>query len=202
MNILVLLGHPGPGSLNHAIADTAVQALSGAGHEVVFHDLCAEGFDPNLPADEFPRGAKLPEDVARHCEELAAADGVVVVHPNWWGMPPAVLKGWIDRVVRVDVAYRFEENDGGEGVPVGLLKARQAVVFNTSNTPTPREMDVFGDPLQRLWKDCVFDLCGVRDFHRRMFNIVCLSTKEERARWLKEVRQTMLRLFPADNGGS
>ena len=100
--------------------------------------------------------------MARHCEEIASADGIIIVHPNWSGMPPAILKGWIDRVLRMEVAYRFVANDQGEGVPVGLLQAKVAMVFNTTNTPDERERKVFGDPLETLWKNCVSDLCGVR----------------------------------------
>ena len=197
MRMLVVLGHPSPGSLNHALAERVVDTLADLGHEVMFHDLQAEGFDPVLPAGEGGRGAVLPEDVARHCEEARTADGIVVIHPNWWGMPPAVLKGWVDRVLRVDVAYRFEGEDGGEGVPVGLLKARRALVLNTSNTETSREQNLFGDPLERIWKDCIFGLCGVEDVTRRMFNIVCISTPEERAAWLDEAGALVRDLFPA-----
>lgn len=196
MNILVLLGHPTPGSFNHAIADAVVGELATGGHMVVFHDLYAEGFDPVATGPELPKGADLPPDIARHCKELSEADGIVVVHPNWWGMPPAVLKGWIDRVVRPGTAYEFEDDDGGEGVPVGLLKARTALVLNTGNTPIRRELDVFGDPLHCLWKDCVFGLCGVRDFHRRLFTVVCTSDEARREAWLEESRQLAGDLFP------
>ena len=128
---------------------------------------------------------------------VPAADGIVVVHPNWWGQPPAILKGWIDRVVRPGVAYTFEEGDSGEGVPVGLLRARTAVVLNTSNTPPGREQDVFGDPLEVIWRRCVFDLCGVRDVRRRTFGVVVTSTAEERARWLGEVEELVAAASPA-----
>ena len=197
MNILVVLAHPGPGSFNHALADAVRAALRGAGHEVVFRDLCAEKFDPLLPADEIPAGAALPPSIRRHCAELKAADGIVVVHPNWWGQPPAVLKGWIDRVIRPGVAYRFAEGDNGEGVPVGLLKARAAVVLNTSNTAAAREQTAFGDPLEAIWKRCIFDLCGVRDFPRRMFAVVVAATPEQRAAWLAEAAALCRRVFPA-----
>ncbi|WP_461209601.1 NAD(P)H-dependent oxidoreductase [Desulfocurvus sp. DL9XJH121] len=197
MRMLVILGHPRPGSLNHALAGRGVETLEELGHEVVFHDLCAEGFDPALPGDEAGRGAVLPPDVARHCEELRDAEGVVVVHPNWWGMPPAVLKGWIDRVVRVDVAYRFVGEDGGEGVPQGLLKARRALVLNTTDTDPAREAAVFGDPLERIWKDCVFGLCGVTDVTRLNFGTVCISTPEQRAAWLDQAEAQVRELFPA-----
>jgi putative NADPH-quinone reductase len=197
MNISIILAHPNPGSFNHAIAGAAADALRQNGHAVLLHDLCREQFPPLLPAAELQKDAKLDPVVARHCVEIAGADGIIIVHPNWWGMPPAILKGWIDRVLRMEVAYRFVANDQGEGVPVGLLKARAATVFNTANTPDDRERTVFGDPLETLWKRCIFDLCGVKDVQRRTFSVVVTSTPEERAQWLAEVRETVSAQFPA-----
>jgi NAD(P)H dehydrogenase (quinone) len=196
MNVLVVLAHPDPSSFNHALAAAAAEAARRNGHEVVLHDLHTEAFEPELPAAELPRDASLPPAVRRHCDDLAAADGIVLVHPNWWGQPPAILKGWIDRVVRPGVAYAFQEGDGGEGVPVGLLRARTAVVLNTSNTPPAREREAFGDPLEAIWKRCVFGLCGVGDVRRRTFSVVVTSTAETRARWLAEAETLVGDAFP------
>ena len=159
-----------------------------------FHDLYAEKFDPLLLGVEIPKEASLPVEIAAHCREVTAADGIIVVHPNWWGQP-AILKGWIDRVLRPGVAYQFLEGDQGEGVPVGLLKVRAALVFNTANTPLKRELEVFGDPLETLWKNCIFDLCGVKTFYRRMFGVIVTSSAEQRAQWLKEVESAIARYF-------
>jgi NAD(P)H dehydrogenase (quinone) len=197
MKILVIYAHPGKESFNKAIGDTAVHALRNNGHEVTFHDLYEEAFDPILLDGEIPKGAPLGPIIEKHCAELSSADGIVIIHPNWWGQPPAILKGWIDRVFRPGVAYEFQEGDSGEGIPIGLLKAKAAVVLNTSNTPTIREMEVFGDPLERLWKDCIFDLCGVKNFYRRMFAMVIVSTQEEREEWLREVVTIIQERFPA-----
>jgi len=196
MKISVILAHPHPGSFNHAIADEAVAMLRKSGHTVTVHDLYQEKFDPLLPYDEIPRDAPLPPAIALHCAEIAAADGIVFVHPDWWGMPPAILKGWIDRVLRPGVAYRFAETDAGEGIPVGLLAAEAVLVFNTSNTPAEREQVVFGDPLERIWKDCIVSFCGVQTFRRRMFEVVVTSTEEQRKEWLAEVREIAGGLFP------
>ena len=196
MNLLILLAHPGPNSFCHALAEAVRDSLLRTGHAVVYHDLCAEHFDPLLPAQEIPSSAPLPPAIQRHCNELQAADGIVVVHPNWWGQPPAVLKGWIDRVIRPGVAYRFVENDNGEGVPVGLLHAKAAVVLNTSNTPDAREQQAFGDPLESIWKRCIFDLCGVRDVRRRMFSVVVTSTPPQRQAWLAEAVALCHSAFP------
>lgn len=195
MKILVILAHPQEGSFNHAIAEAVNEQLKKQGHEIVFHDLYVENFDSILPGGEIPGDAELTAEVATHCDELVEADGVVVVHPNWWGQPPAILKGWIDRIVRPGVAYEFLENDKGEGVPNGLLKAKTAIVFNTSNTESEREQNLFKDPLETIWKNCIFDLCGVKDFHRRMFNIVITSSEEQREGWLDEARKLVNAAF-------
>jgi len=196
MRISVILAHPHKGSFNHAIADTAVDVLRQNGHDVFFHDLYEEKFDPLLQTEEIPKAAELPHEIEQHCREIAEADGIIIVHPNWWGQPPAILKGWVDRVIRTGVAYEFLGGDTGEGVPRGLLKARSAIVFNTSNTETQREKNVFGDPLEAIWKQCIFGLCGVENIHRRMFNIIVVSSDEQRAQWLEEVKQTVSDNFP------
>jgi NAD(P)H dehydrogenase (quinone) len=196
MTVLVLLAHPETNSFNHAIASTAVRALVANGHEVIAHDLYQEAFDPILVRGEAPKGAALPPAIQQHCEHLARTDGIIIVHPNWWGQPPAILKGWVDRVIRPGVAYEFLEGDQGEGVPHGLLRAQAAIVFNTSNTGSQREKTAFGDPLETIWKNCIFGLCGVPLFHRRMFNIVVTSSEAERHAWLTEVVAIVDRFFP------
>ncbi|MBW1775582.1 MAG: NAD(P)H-dependent oxidoreductase [Deltaproteobacteria bacterium] len=196
MRILIILGHPDPASFNHAIASVVCDSLRENGHTVLFHDLYAENFDPSLPKEEIPDKALVPEAIRDYCEELQSADGIVIVHPNWWGQPPAVLKGWVDRVFRAGVAYHFVEGDGGEGIPGGLLKASAAVVFNTSNTPDERERSAFGDPLEAIWKRCIFGLCGVQTFHRRTFNVVITSSYDQRRKWLKEAGKLVSDVFP------
>jgi len=196
MKISVILAHPRPGSFNHAIADEVTVTLHKSGHTVTVHDLYLEQFDPLLSYPEIPRDADLPPVITRHCREIAAADGIVFIHPDWWGMPPAILKGWIDRVLRPGVAYRFAETDDGGGIPVGLLVAKAVLVFNTSNTPAEREQVVFGDPLERLWKDGIVSFCGVPAFRRRMFGVVVTSTEEQRKAWLEDVRELTRKTFP------
>ena len=80
---------------------------------------------------------------------------------------------------------------------MGLLTAKAALVFNTSNTPPQREAAVFGDPLETIWKNCIFGLCGVDRFFRKNFAVVVTSTLEERKAWLQEVKEIVQRYFPA-----
>ncbi len=196
MRISVILAHPNKQSFNHAIATAVIEALHQNGHDVYFHDLYEEHFDPILPSDEIPKDGPLPPEIEKHCRELSAAEGIIIIHPNWWGQPPAILTGWIDRVIRPGIAYEFLEGDKGEGVPRGLLKAKSAVVFNTSNTETKREKELFRDPLESIWKDCIFELCGVTNFYRKMFNVIVISSENQRQEWLKDVRQTIDKYYP------
>ena len=103
MRIFSLLAHPRPNSFCHAISERARQALSMAGHAISHHDLYAEGFDPCLTAEEaYSIGDTLEVALSRaddpvlhsHRTEIAHADGLLIVHPNWWGKPPAILAGW------------------------------------------------------------------------------------------------------------
>jgi putative NADPH-quinone reductase len=85
------------------------------GHTAIFHDLYAEQFDPRLPSQEIHTETLLPPGVKKHCDEISSVDGIIIVHPNWWGQSPEILKGWVDRVIRPEVAYKFLDGDQGAG---------------------------------------------------------------------------------------
>ena len=196
MKIMVILAHPDKKSFNYALAESVANSLKGDGYEVAFHDLYREKFPPILPSREIPRDVSLPPIIRRHCEEISMVDGIIVIHPNWWGQPPAILKGWIDRVLRPGVAYTFAEGNSGDGELIGLLKANVVLVFNTSNTPSERELGVYGDPLENLWKNNMFISCGAKRFFRRNFGVIITSTPEQRRNWLEEAKNITKKYFP------
>jgi len=200
MKVMVILGHPDKKSFNYAVAETAVEALTVSGHEAAFHDLYRERFPAVIPSREIPRNVKLPKIISQHCAEISEADGIIIVHPNWWGQPPAILKGWIDRVLRPGVAYTFAEGDAGDGELIGLLKARVVLVFNTSNTRPERETNLYGDPLENLWKNNMLVSCGARSYFRKNFGVIITSTAEQRHQWLEEVRDITKKYFPPGEG--
>ncbi|WP_030844758.1 NAD(P)H-dependent oxidoreductase [Streptomyces sp. NRRL F-4474] len=190
MRVGVYLAHPRPGSFNHAVFDAVVDELRERGCRVVAHDLCAEGFPPVASAEETGTVSSAPDaddpHVALHRREVSALDALVFVHPNWWGMPPAVLTGWVQRVLVPGVAYKLGTADGE---PAGLLNAGRALVLNTSDTPGEREESEFGDPLQRVWAACVLPYVGVADVRRTVFRTVTDSTDAARQAWLRQARQ-------------
>ncbi|MBM3883787.1 MAG: flavodoxin family protein [Verrucomicrobia bacterium] len=196
MNVSLILAHPKSGSFNHALAEVAAEALATRGHTVWFHDLYAEQFDPVLPAAELARDAVLPPLVAQHAREIGAAEGLVVVHPNYWSRPPAILCGWADRVLRPGHAYNFEPDGRGGARPVGLLKVQVGMVFNTANTPQEQEEARLGDPLEVHWRQVVFGLCGIPLTLRQNFSPVVTSTAEQRRAWLRDVQAAIEQHFP------
>lgn len=188
---LIVVANPNPDSFSHAMAQAARDLLDARGYRIAWHDLHAERFDPVQPTGEQGNVHSGDPLIEQHCAELARAELVLVFHPNWWGQPPAIMKGWIDRVFRLGTAYGYPPGVTPDGVPRGLLVARHAFVFNTSNTPIERERLVFGDPLEAIWKRCVFGLCGVDAVTRRMVGPVSGSTAGQRDEWIRDAAQTI-----------
>ena len=203
MNIISLIAHPRSNSFCHAISDAARNSLQATGHTIIHHDLYAQEFDPCLKAaeaytvgDSFEEALGRSEDplIQEHRRQIGEAEGLLVVHPNWWGKPPAILAGWMDRVLVPGVAYRLETADGR---PEALLHLKSAVVFNTSDTEAERERLELGDPLQSIWARCVLPYCGAEDVHRHVFRPVNGSSDKVREDWLSEVENVCRIAFGA-----
>lgn len=197
-----MVAHPDPASLSHALARAASDGFARAGAAVGLVDLAADGFDPVLTAEEMRGRPTRDPLVGRYVTLLRAADVVAVVHPNCWGAPPALMKGWMDRVFAPGAAYAFPKGKDAGDVPVGLLRARAALVLTTSNTPAAREVAAFGDPLERIWRDCLFWYCGVPRVERRVFRVVATSTPAERPGWLAEAARVAESLVQEARSGS
>jgi NAD(P)H dehydrogenase (quinone) len=191
MKVLEILCNPRPGSYNLALAASAREKLESLGHKVFLHDLYKERFDPVLEAPELTRGFSLEGAVQVHCRELAEADGLLVFHPDWWGQPPALLKGWIDRVFRQGVAYDLEGDDFSEKDWKPLLTGKKGLVFCTTDAPEDSART-----LEALWTHSVLGRCGMeaachvlRDLRR--------TDQSTRREWLDFIRSALEHWFPA-----
>lgn len=180
--LVLVVAHPDPGSFNHALAGSVASAARAAGAEVRLHDLYADGFDPRLHASEIGTTLFADPVAASYAEDLLNADAVAVVHPIWFFQVPAVLKGWVDRVVREEIAFRV----GSGGRVTGLLKAGAALVVTTGNAAPGLEREVFGDPVEAFWRQVVFTPAGVPRVRRLGFAPVKGSSVEQRTAWLAE----------------
>ncbi len=162
MNALVVYGHPHAGSFSAALRDQVVGALEAGGHQVTLIDLWAEGFDPRLSAEEVRThraGIEARPAVATHAAALRAAELLVFVYPTWWGGPPAMVKGWLDRVLCAGVA--FELPDGADRVTPLLRHIRRLVVVTTYGSS--RWINALqGEPGRRTFNRGLRTLCARR----------------------------------------
>ena len=120
------------------------------------HDLLADGFDPVLRlADDQPIALPVTEAedavCARYQADARWADAFVVVHPIWWFAPPALLKGWIDRVLVEDVALAQQPT----GPPKGLFGGKRLLVVQTFQTNRALDRLAFGGIAGFFWKRVV-----------------------------------------------
>jgi putative NADPH-quinone reductase len=194
---MLLLAHPNERSLNHAIAAEAARAVGEAGGELHFHDLYAEGFDAVMSKEEMLRKFSFDGVVQGYAAELKRAGLLIIVHPDWWGQPPAILKGWLDRVLRPGVAYDFRGAEFLEKERVPLLTGMRALVFATSDAAPPAG----SSPLERTWGEHVFDFCGIDPYEITIFYEVRRASRRTRKRWLQSVAETTRR-YAAPSGNA
>jgi putative NADPH-quinone reductase len=113
MRALVVHAHPSPDSLSAALFATTTAALRRRGHEVAALDLYGEHFAPAMSAEErraYPTDSPIcSPQVAHHAAMVRWADALVFVYPSWFAGPPAVLKGWLERVLVTGVAFHLDD---------------------------------------------------------------------------------------------
>lgn len=133
MRALVVYCHPQDGSFTAAVRDLVLDRLTGAGAQVRLRDLYAEGFRPVLTPPEWTGYLDAPANrapVEAHCADLEWCDTLVFVYPTWWYGLPAMLKGWLDRVMLPDVAFTMPQAEG-ETIRPGLHHIERMAVFTT-----------------------------------------------------------------------
>lgn len=166
MHVLVLYAHPEPKSFNGALKAATLEAIAAAGHTAEVSDLYAEGFDPVAGRHDFStvadpgffhyqneqalaaREGGFSAELQREQARVNRADAFILHFPLWWGGPPAILKGWFDRVMAFGFAYR-----DGTRFDTGLYKGKRGLMCVTTGGTTERFSDegVYGPIEKVLW---------------------------------------------------
>jgi len=139
MRALVVYCHPKSDSFNSAVLQLVLAKLKQAGAEIELADLYAEGFDPVLRAPELDAYLDCPANqapVARDVERLKWCDTLIFVYPTWWYGLPAMLKGWLDRVLLPDVAFLMPDKVNTTIRP-GMTHITRLGVFTTCGASWP-----------------------------------------------------------------
>lgn len=131
---LIVLGHPGPQSFNAAIARQYEETVRANHQDVILRDLYALGFDPLLREPERTASAAdgVAADVRAELDLVEQCDVLTFVFPLWFGMPPAIIKGYIDRVL--GAGFRMVDVEKAQN---GVFRGKHLAVMTTSASTLP-----------------------------------------------------------------
>ncbi|WP_275787227.1 NAD(P)H-dependent oxidoreductase [Pararhizobium gei] len=196
MHILLVLAHPLADSFAASVAAVAKATLERNGHSVDLLDLYQEDFDPRLSKAERQGYFDVPYDVSdveTSVARLRAADGLVLVFPQWWFNFPAILKGFFDRVFAPGVAFNHD-SAGGRIVP-RLTHIKIFWALTTTGSPWWVVRLYMGNPVKRLLKRGIAAFCA-KDVRFRMMSLHDMDRVRpaQRAAHLAKVEKALARL--------
>lgn len=197
MRALVVYCHPSPSSFTAAIRDLVLAKLKASGAEVRLHDLYGEGFQPVLTGAELAGYLSAPDNrapVETRCSDVEWCNTLIFVYPTWWYGLPAMLKGWLDRVLLPDMAFHMPKA-AGETIRPGLQHITRLGVFTTCGASWRLTMFV-GAPGKRTLQRGLGAL--LKPGHRKAFAAHYLmdsSTPASRAAHLTRVAAQMDKLI-------
>lgn len=199
MKTLIVFYHPYEGSYCNAILNAVKSGLvkSGQPHKVI--DLGKDEFDPVMRAKDlgaFVSMGRGDEDaieyldpiVLRYKKKLEWAERLVMIFPIWWMTMPAMMKGFVDKVIFPGVAYKME---GGQ-LKSTLHSLRQVTIITTMNTPADVYREQFGNSLEGSLVKGTFNQIGVHDVEWISINQVKPSGREMREKWLVELEEKFM----------
>ena len=178
----LVYGHYNDKSFNAAIKNTFIETATKNGHTVDCVDLYKENFNPVFA------GEKPDETVLDYRKRIEDSDTIVLVAPIWNFRMPAILEGWIDKVLAPPWAFTFKKLFGNYGYPVGNLKEKKAIVFCTYGSPQFAIRTFFLNmPTKRLRRG-VFNICGITDVVYKRYFAVPFVSEKKRKNYLEDVR--------------
>ncbi|MBN6064170.1 NAD(P)H-dependent oxidoreductase [Aggregatibacter actinomycetemcomitans] len=172
MKHLIISAHPNQHSFNRAIVERIVKASHELGAETTVRDLYTLNFNPVLSWNELNAGPEgiVPAEIKFEQNLIKEADLITLVYPLWWMGFPAILKGYLDRVLSYGFAYQTE--NGGS---VGLLGDKKMQHFITMGNNLERyQIIAFDKALQTCLVDGLFNFCGITDIHHEIFGDIHL----------------------------
>jgi putative NADPH-quinone reductase len=184
-NILIIQGHPDPagGRLCHALADAYAEGARQAGHEVSQIRLAGIDIPPLRNKDEFEHGM-LPDSLKDAAAALTAANHIVLVFPLWLGTMPALVKAFLEQVMRPGVAFEYQP----KGFPKKLLKGRSARVVVTMGMPAfAYRWFYFAHGVTGLKRN-ILKFVGISPVRETFYGMVEAAGPEGVKRWLEEMR--------------
>ena len=144
----------------------------------------------HLPKDPVFAGEDPGEDVLNHRKRIEECDTIVLIAPIWNFRMPAIVEGWIDKVLAPPWAFKFKQLWGNYGYPIGNLRQKKAIIFCTYGSPRLAITTFFLNlPIRRL-KRGVFHMCGIYNIVYRRYFAVPFVSEAKRKEFLEDVKKT------------
>ena len=179
---VIFVGHPQLGSFGEQLAAAYVAGLWEAGVETQMVRLATLAFD--VTAD--PRVTELEPDLQWAQDLIRDADHVLFVFPSWWYTFPALLKGFVDRVLTSGFAFRYKESGPFQEK---LLTGKTGGVMVTMDAPGWFYRLVHGGPGVRAMTKGTLEFCGIRVIRKRVIGQMRYLKQEQREAALKQARE-------------
>jgi len=188
--IVIINGHPNPGSFCHAIAAAYKAGAEESGAAVKEIQIAALDFEPNLKYG-YRQRQELEPDLQESWTIIQWADHLVWIHPVWWGGFPAIMKGFIDRLFLPGMAYKYRENSVWWDK---LLKGKTAHIITTLDQPGWYYRFSFGRPSVNQLRRSILEFCGIKPVRVSYIGIVKTATEQQRGKWLERIQAMGKRL--------
>lgn len=196
MKTLIVFNHPYEGSYCNAILESAMNGLQESGQPCDLIHLDKDGFNPVMNAAELKAfaqartmGAKVLKDLDVQTLDYAArlqqAEHLVLVFPVWWELMPALMKGFIDKLIFPAIAYGYTERGMMKSI---LTRLKKVTVISTMNTPGPIYRFIFGNALRGALLMGTFRKIGCRNLKWISLTRVKGVTQEKRMKWLQDIK--------------
>ena len=159
--VLIVYGNAKSNGLCRHLVERVIEHLDQRGAQWRFHNLLEDGFDPVLrmgPEQAHAEALTAEEDplVHRYQQDVLWAEHLVIVQPVWWFAPPAILKGWVDRVLVDGIAV-----DHSQEPPAGLLGGKKALLVQTFKAPRVVDRLLMRRISTSFWSRAVFFSVGI-----------------------------------------
>ncbi len=186
MKTTIIIAHPWHGSFNKAIMDTTVKQLRNRKKEYQIIDLNKDNFDPVLREEElalYSKGESSDKLVKKYQLMLKDSDEVVFIFPIWWYNVPAILKGFIDKVMLKNYAY----TEGKSGLKGSLTNIKATTVITTSQAPTWYIKYLAGNPIKGSFIGTTLKGIGLKNVKWLNSDYTSSGTDEKRKSFLNKV---------------
>lgn len=185
MKILLIQGHPDIESYNYALAASYKKGAIASGAEVKEINIGELTFNPNLEFG-YRKRTELEPDLLAAQESIKWADHIVWVYPVWWGSVPALMKGFLDRVLLP--GFAFEKREGSVWWDK-LLKEKTSRIICTMDQPTWYYRWINGRPSHIAMKKLTMNFIGIKKVRITSIGPIRLSKDSFREKWLKNVEK-------------